>query len=209
MSAMDDESISVAAVVLAAGRSVRMGQPKMVLPWGDTTIIGRVVRVLRQARIQPVVVVTGGARQQVEAVLSESEVQFVFNPRFAQDEMLVSLQAGMCTLGEDIDALLVVLGDQPQIELDTVRAILERYRLRRAPLVVPSFKMHRGHPWLVERRLWRAILDLGPDKTMRDLLNMHADQIDYINVDTPSVLRDLDTPEDYRRERPSDKGLNR
>ncbi|MEJ2600834.1 MAG: nucleotidyltransferase family protein [Anaerolineales bacterium] len=206
---MDDENIFVAAVVLAAGRSVRMGQPKMVLPWGDSTVIGRVVRVLRQARIQPVVVVTGGARQQVEAVLSESEVQFVFNPRFAQDEMLVSLQAGMCTLGEDIDALLVVLGDQPQIELDTVRAILERYRLRRAPLVVPSFKMRRGHPWLVERRLWRAILDLGPDKTMRDLLNMHADQIDYIKVDTPSVLRDLDTPEDYEREHPSDKSLNR
>lgn len=206
---MDDESSSVAAVVLAAGRSVRMGQPKMVLPWGDTTVIGRVVRVLRQARIQPVVVVTGGARQQVEAVLSGSEVQFVYNSRFAQDEMLVSLQAGMCTLGGEVEAFLVVLGDQPQIELDTVQAILERYKARRAPLVVPSFKMRRGHPWLVERRLWRAILDLDPGNTMRDLLNMHADQIDYINVATPSVLRDLDTPEDYRRERPGDKDLNR
>jgi molybdenum cofactor cytidylyltransferase len=201
---MEDEiSQSMAAVVLAAGRSIRMGQPKMILPWGNTTVIGRVVWVLRQAGIPRVVVVTGGARRQVEDALLGIEVQLVFNPHFAREEMLVSLQCGLCVLGEEVEAALVVLGDQPQIELEVVQAILARYRSRRAPLVVPSFRMRRGHPWLVDRKLWRAILELDPGSTLRDLLNTHADQIDYLNVDSPCVLRDLDTPEDYQRERPT------
>jgi molybdenum cofactor cytidylyltransferase len=198
---------SIAAVVLAAGRSVRMGQPKMVLPWGDSTVIGRVVQVLAWAEIQPIAVVTGGARRQVEAALSGKTVQLVFNPRFVQAEMLVSLQIGLRSLGEEPTAALVVLGDQPQIELEVVQSILARYRSQRAALVVPSYQMKRGHPWLVERRLWQAIFDLGPRRTLRDLLNTYADQIDYLNVDSPSVLRDLDTPEDYRRQRPARSNL--
>jgi molybdenum cofactor cytidylyltransferase len=198
---------SIAAVVLAAGRSVRMGQPKMVLPWGDSTVIGRVVQVLAWAEIQPIAVVTGGARRQVEAALSGKTVQLVFNPRFVQAEMLVSLQIGLHSLGEEPTAALVVLGDQPQIELEVVQSILARYRSQRAALVVPSYQMKRGHPWLVERRLWQAIFDLGPRRTLRDLLNTYADQIDYLNVDSPSVLRDLDTPEDYRRQRPARSNL--
>jgi molybdenum cofactor cytidylyltransferase len=199
----DNSSRSIAAVVLAAGRSLRMHEPKMTLPWGDSTVIGRVVHVLSMAEIQPVIVVTGGARRQVEAALSGCAVRLVFNPRFAQEEMRVSLQIGLGVLGEEVEAALVVLGDQPQIELEVVRSILAFYRSRRAALVVPSFQMRRGHPWLVERRLWRAIFELDSASTLRDFLNSYADQIEYLSVDTPSVLHDLDTPEDYQRERPA------
>ena len=192
----------IAAVVLAAGRSRRMGQPKMILPWGDTTVIGQVVRVLRQASIQKVVVVTGGARRKVEADLSESAVRLVFNPRYAQGEMLVSLQRGLRAVENEVEAALVVLGDQPQIKVEVVQSILDRYQISQAPLVVPSFQMRRGHPWLVERKLWKSILELQSDCTMRDFLNRYADQIDYLIVDTPSVLRDMDTPQDYQSQRP-------
>jgi molybdenum cofactor cytidylyltransferase len=195
---------SVAAVVLAAGRSRRMGQPKMILPWGDTTVIGQVVWVLRQAAIQRVVVVTGGARRKVAAALSGSAVKLVFNPRYAQEEMLVSLQYGLRILENNVEAALVVLGDQPQIKVEVVQSILDRYRVGQAPLVVPSFQMRRGHPWLVERKLWKSILELRYDCTLRDFLNQYADQIDYLMVDTPSVLRDLDTPQDYQSQRPPD-----
>jgi molybdenum cofactor cytidylyltransferase len=198
----DKTSQSIAAIILAAGRSKRMRQPKMILPWGESTVIGQVVQVLSRAKIQPVVVVTGGARVQVEAALAGYAVQLVFNPHFAQEEMLVSLQIGLGVLGKETTAALVVLGDQPQIELEVVQAILACYRLKQAPLVVPSYKMRRGHPWLVERRLWRALFELDSTSTLRDFLNSYANQIEYLSVDTPSVLHDLDTPEDYRRERP-------
>jgi molybdenum cofactor cytidylyltransferase len=198
---------SIAAVVLAAGRSLRMGRPKMVLPWGDTTVIGQVVGVLCQAGIQRIVVVTGGARRQVEGALSDFALQLVFNPSFAQEEMLVSLQLGLRNLGSDEDAALVVLGDQPQIELEVVKSVLARYQAQQASLVVPSFQMRRGHPWLVKRTLWNDIFDLQPARTMRDFLNQYADQIDYLNVDTASVLRDLDTPQEYQRQRPPNSRL--
>jgi molybdenum cofactor cytidylyltransferase len=192
----------IAAIVLAAGRSVRMRQPKMILPWGESTVIGRVVQVLSQAEIQPVVVVTGGARRQVEAALAGLAVQLVFNPRYAQEEMLISLQIGLGALEKEVAAALVVLGDQPQIELEVVQSILACYRITQSPLVVPSFHMRRGHPWLVDRRLWKAIFELNAASTLRDFLNSYADQIEYLSVDSPSVLHDLDTPEDYQRERP-------
>lgn len=192
----------IAAVVLAAGLSRRMGRPKMTLPWGETTVIGQVVLVLEQAGVDEIVVVTGGARQQVEAALSGLPVHISFNPRFAEDEMLFSLKTGLSVLEAHFEAALVALGDQPQVQIQVVRALLETFNQTAAPMIIPSYQLRRGHPWLMARSLWPSILDLQPGKTMRDFINQHADQICYLNVETPSVLKDLDTPEDYRRERP-------
>lgn len=192
----------IAAVVLAAGLSRRMGRPKMTLPWGETTVIGQVVQVLDQAGVDEIVVVTGGSRQQVEAALSGLPVHVSFNSRFAEDEMLFSLKTGLSGLGAEIEAALVVLGDQPQVQPQVVRKILETYQQTAASLIIPSYQMHRGHPWLLARSLWHSILDLQSDRTMRDFINQHAEQISYLTVETPSVLRDLDTPEDYQREHP-------
>ena len=187
----------IAAVVLAAGMSKRMGSPKMVLPWGQTTVIGRVVQVLRAAGVDEICAVTGGARQQVEAVLHDLQVKTVFNPRFAVDEMAYSLQAGLAGLSDAAQAALVVLGDQPQIRADVVRAILQAYQAGRPALIVPSYQMRRGHPWLIDRALWDEILELQPPRTLRDVLNAHSGKIVYLPVDTDSILRDLDTPADY------------
>jgi molybdenum cofactor cytidylyltransferase len=192
----------IAAVVLAAGLSRRMGRPKMTLPWGETTVIGQVVQVLDQAGVDEIVVVTGGARQQVEAALSGFRVSILFNPRFAEDEMLFSLKTGLSDLGDHVKAALVVLGDQPQVQPRVVRAILETYERTGASLIIPSYQMHRGHPWLLDRTLWPSILALQPGRTMRDFIDQQTDQIYYLNVETSSVLNDLDTPEDYQRERP-------
>ncbi|MFM8320352.1 MAG: NTP transferase domain-containing protein [Chloroflexota bacterium] len=192
----------VGAVILAAGQSRRMGQPKMALPWGDTTVIGRVAQVLLQAGAGPVVAVTGGARQTVEAALQGLPVQCAHNPRFAEDQMAFSLQTGLQALPPGVDAALVALGDQPQLEVGPVRQVLAAYRAERAPLVIPSFEMRRGHPWLIDRRLWPEALALQPPATLRQLLNAHAAAICYVTVDSASILADLDTPEDYQRARP-------
>ncbi len=191
----------IAAVILAAGLSRRMGTPKMVLPWGKTTVIGQVVYVLAEAGIGEIVVVTGGAHQQVEAVLHGLPARTVFNPRYSEDPMAYSLQAGLASLVA-ADAALVALGDQPQIESHIVRSLVQVYRERRSVLVVPSYQMRRGHPWLIDRSLWPEILALRPPRVLRDVLSEHGDQIEYLNVSSDSILRDLDTPEDYFRQRP-------
>lgn len=197
----------IGAVVLAAGLSQRMGSPKMLLPWGATTVIGQVVTVLLQAGVEEMRVVTGGAREQVEAALhalpaAASGIQAIFNPRFAEDHMLLSLQTGLANLPIGVRAALVALGDQPQVQVGVVRALIQAYRERRAALVVPSYQMQRGHPWLIDRRLWAQILALQPPHTLRDILNQNAAHIHYLPVETDTVLRDLDTPQEYASQRP-------
>lgn len=202
-------TLSVAAVVLAAGLSRRMGAPKMVLPWGSTTVIGQVLSILVQAGVNELVVVTGGARQQVEQAVAQprllANIRCVYNPEFAREEMLASLQLGLKAVQsqeEKIAAILVVLGDQPQMEAALVERVLAAWAAG-AGLVVPSFRMRRGHPWLVARSLWPDLLALQPPQTPRDFLNAFAGEIQYVDAGTPTVLADLDTPSDYQQQRPS------
>jgi molybdenum cofactor cytidylyltransferase len=119
--------------------------------------------------------------------------------------MLSSLQCGLRFLSAQsagAEAALIGLGDQPQIQAGAVRQICESFRERKALLIVPSYQMRRGHPWLVERSLWDGLLELGPPQSPRDFLNRHAAGIVYVEMDTASILADLDTPQDYQNARP-------
>ncbi len=198
----------VAAIVLAAGRSTRMGRPKMILPWGNTTVVGRVVFALAEGGVEEILVVSGGDREAVEYALEALPVpdgvslRIVFNPAFAKGEMLSSFQAGLLELGENVRAVLVALGDQPQIEAEVIRTVMEEYHNSHSPLVIPSFRMRRGHPWLVDRSFWQEVLALRPPQTLRDFQQTHADLIHYALVETSTILADLDTPDDYQRVAP-------
>lgn len=194
---------NIAAVVLAAGQSKRMGIPKLTLPWGGSTVIGRVIETLREAGIERIRVVTGETNEFLESTLDGMGIEVATNARFETGEMLSSLQVGLNSLPENVEAALVVIGDQPQMEIDVVKMVVERYLTARASLVIPSYQMRRGHPWLVGQSMWRDIIALKPPATLRDFINSHAVMVDYVVVDTPSILKDLDTPQDYERERPN------
>ncbi|PWH18701.1 MAG: hypothetical protein DDG59_05560 [Anaerolineae bacterium] len=199
----------VEAIILAAGRSQRMGEPKLALPWGKTTVIGAVIQALveggAQAGLQGIVVVTGGHQPLIEDLLRQIScpipLRWTFNPQY-EGEMFVSLQEGLRHTLPTTQAALVALGDQPQILTETVRAILHVYQAGHQTLIAPSYQMRRGHPWLVDRSLWDDLLALATPQTLRDFFLKHSDKIHYLVVDTPSVLKDLDTPEDYQREKP-------
>jgi molybdenum cofactor cytidylyltransferase len=189
----------IAAVVLAAGLSTRMGKPKMTLPWGKSTIIGTVVSTLEAARLKQIFVVTGGLSREIEQALSGLSSQFVSNPMYENGEMLYSIQIGLAVLPSRIQAALVVLGDQPQMQIDVVQSVIKVFQNGQANLIIPSFQMRRGHPWLVGRSLWPGILALKPPATMRDFVREHANSIHYLDVSTSTILADVDTPDDYER----------
>jgi len=183
-----------------------MGQPKMLLPWGGSTVLGQVVATFATAGVDELVVVTGGARAQVEGLVDrlsqEFPVRAVYNPGYADGEMLASIQAGLAALGTGRRAALIGLGDQPQVRTDVVRRICASYQASGAQLIIPSFQNHRGHPWLLARPLWGEFLGLPGGTTPRAFLQAHAGAIQYIPVEDDSILRDLDTPEEYARQRP-------
>jgi molybdenum cofactor cytidylyltransferase len=193
----------IAAIVLAAGQSRRMGIPKMTLSWGETTVIGHIVDILREAGISNIIVVTGGTHREVSNTLVSLPVQLVYNERFTNGEMLSSCQTGLVVAAEtNADAAMIVLGDQPQIQMEVVCQIIQRWQTAQSILIVPSYQMRRGHPWVVGRNLWPAIHALNPPQTLRSFLSSHQLQIDYLEVDTPSILQDLDTLEDYQAFKP-------
>ena len=196
----------VAAVVLAAGRSRRMGQPKMDLAWGKTTVLGKVVQVLSSAGLRKIMVVSGESSLNFPDVLQGAPAQMVYNPPGAED-MLVSVQTGLRALSQSDtppQAAMIVLGDQPQIEVEIVLALLQAFWQHGKSIIAPSYHNRRGHPWLLGRSLWQDVLSLQSPRTLRDFLNERAAKIWYVNVESDSILKDLDSFEAYLSEKPSE-----
>lgn len=192
----------ISAIILAAGESKRMGQPKMLLPWGKTTVLGQVISTFQTAGIEDIVVVLGGARERVEEIVKQYGARSIFNADFANGEMLPSLQRGIEAQSPQAQATLIGLGDQPQIQEGTVRLVCETFTTMQSKVVAPSYQMRRGHPWLVKRSLWDELLEMRPPQSPRDFLNRHAKEIQYVQVQTSTILADLDTMEEYKKARP-------
>jgi len=188
-------------VILAAGLSRRMGTPKMLLPWGKTSVLGQVTETLYRAAADAgeveMVIVCGGARPAVEAEAARLAAFFplrtVFNPEYESGEMMSSIRVGLAGLSPLAQAALIALGDQPQLSLDSARGVVSAWEMSGAGLVIPSFANRRGHPWLAERALWGR---LGESQTARAFLQASSAEIYYTQADE-SVLKDLDTPADY------------
>jgi molybdenum cofactor cytidylyltransferase len=192
----------IAALVLAAGMSRRMGTNKLLLPFGERTVLGQVIAVLQDCPLGEILVVTGHEGEHVRASLDRQAVRhgcvrFVHNPRYAAGEMLSSMQAGLAAMRDDCAAALVVLGDQPRIERRVVEQIIAAHEPE--AVVAPSFDRRSGHPILVDRARWADVLALPPGANLREALRAHADWVRYVEVDTETILRDMDTPEDYER----------
>lgn len=191
---MADELV---AIILAAGESRRMGRPKMQLPWDQTTVLGAVLsayeEVVGRGRI---IVVTGGSRREVEQIATDHGIASVFNPDFREGSMLRSIQVGLAAADAGTTTALIGLGDQPQLRPDSLRAVIGALPMTSAPLVVPSHAQRRGHPWLIRRVLWPSLLRLPASKSARDFLAEHASEIRYVEIPTPDVVQDLDTPDD-------------
>ncbi len=190
-------------MVLAAGLARRMRGPKLVFRWGRTTVIGRVVTTLLEAGCAPVVVVTGGWRAQVEAALAHLPVRCVHNPHHRDGSMTRSLQCGLALLQAEPgpQAALVALGDQPAIPPQVPRALLQAWPTAPQAVWQPEHRGRAGHPWLLPRRWWPALLAWPAERPLRAFLRTLPRR--RLPVDTSAIHRDLDTIDDYLAQRPA------
>ena len=190
----------ISAVVLAAGLSTRMKRLKQLLPYGEHTVVEQIVSVLLASPVDEVLVVTGHERAAVEATLANWPVRTVFNPYYAEEDMLSSVQIGLRAAGKS-QATLLVVGDMPAIEERVVAQLVQAYQASGENFVyIPSYQMQAGHPVLVPSPYWEAILNLSTGDSLRSVLRAKNTQVRWVVVDTSSVLRDMDTPADYDRE---------
>jgi molybdenum cofactor cytidylyltransferase len=194
----------VGAIVLAAGMSRRMGQSKILLPWsGRKTIIEHIIEQLLLSRLDHITVVTGYRSDEVKRLAEKLGVDVVYNPFYETGEMLSSLKIGLKAMPPHIAASMIVLGDQPRLQPKVISQVLMAYAEGEGDIVAPSYQMRRGHPILISRRFWPELLALPDGGAPRDVINAHQNRIAYVNVDTDSILGDVDTPQDYAQERRS------
>ncbi len=192
----------ISAMILAAGKSTRMGSPKLLLPWGNSTVLEHIISTLQLAGVEDILVVTGGAREQVDELAKVHGARTIFNEQYANGEMLESIQCGLGAQKPEVESTLICLGDQPQVQERSVRSVCAAFVKTRSNLIVPSYQMRRGHPWLVARPVWEEILSMQSPQSPRDFLNRHTSEIVYVEMDNSSILEDLDTPEDYLKFKP-------
>lgn len=183
------------AIVLAAGRSRRMGRQKSLLPLNDKTVLQQVLAAVVAAEPGQVFVVLGPDGEQLVDTLAGYQVSIVWN-RASESEMSDSLKTVLPHLPADGCGVMICLGDQPLITADTYRQLAQEYRCYPDKIVQPRTDGRRGHPVLLPQNLFQEIADRP---TLRDLLAAHRSKIRMIEVDDQGILLDMDTPEDYQK----------
>lgn len=193
---MEPES-NVAAVVLAAGRSSRIGEPKALLRMGGRSFVGRIVRTLASAGAHPILVVAApDTAAAIGAAAPEAQLAVNAQPQRGQ---LSSLQTGLSALPPTIAAVLFMPVDLPLVRRDTVAALIAEWRRAPAAVVRPVRAGRHGHPVLVDRRVMDALLAAGHDQTTRGIIRHCAGGITDVPVDDEGAFMDVDTREDYAR----------
>ena len=186
----------VAAILLAAGRSRRMGAFKPLLPFGQTTVIQTCVQNLRTAGIENIVVVVGHRADEVRHSLNDLRLRFAVNPD-PDSEMSVSIACGIRELPIETKATLIALTDQPAVPSEITEAIVQQWRSG-AKLVIPEFQGRGGHPVLVDLSFREELLNLDPGLGLKSFFDAHRDEVQRLPVNSPYIARDMDTWDDYR-----------
>jgi len=187
----------VAAILLAAGRSRRMGAFKPLLPFGDRTVIECCVSNLSAGGIDEIVVVVGHRAEDVREQLKSFRVSFAVNPD-PDSEMSASIAHGVERVGSNAKALIVALVDHPAVPPEVIRILIDEWK-RGATLVQPEHAGRGGHPVLIDMAYRDELLVLDPAKGLRALFASHRQQVRRVPVASVYVARDMDTWEDYRR----------
>jgi molybdenum cofactor cytidylyltransferase len=187
--------LRLAAVVLAAGRSSRMGANKLLLKVGDRRVIEHILFSLKPIET---IVVLGHRPDDVKPIVEASGAETVHNPDY-DEGMATSFQAGLRALDPDVEAVFMVLSDTFGVDhelLEEMKGVL--IDDQEALIVSPVYEGRRGHPVLFRKPLFDEFLGLGEDETMRDVVNRHENRHRYVEADIWCTV-DLDTPEDYER----------
>jgi molybdenum cofactor cytidylyltransferase len=185
----------VAAILLAAGQSRRMGAFKPLLPFGDKTVIECCLDYLEQGGVETIVVVLGHRADEVRERLNERPAIFALNPD-PNSEMGASIAAGIRVLPASSAATLITLVDHPAVPPFVVSTLVENWK-QGSQIIIPTWHGRGGHPVLVDLAFRRELLNLDATGGLRALFEAHRNKVQRVPVDSPFVARDMDTWDDY------------
>jgi len=189
----------ITAIILAAGESRRMGKPKLLLPFGDTSIIEKVVSHAARSPIDKIIVVLGSNNEAISQQIQDYPVETVYNKAY-KEGMLSSVQSGLRTVQDITDAVMVLLADQPMISDTVLNGMVETYKKSDKEIIVASHMGKRGHPILFGHKYLNEVMKFNKENSLKDLLHKYPDDIEEMNTGSSEILRDIDTEKDYKEE---------
>ena len=184
------------AVILAAGRSSRMGEAKQLLRLGEHTVLGQVLENVRGSGVKDIVLVLGHEAEKIRERISTENLNVVINESYQQG-MGTSLRAGLAALPPGVDAALIILADQPFIRPKTLGLIMDQYKRSSAQIVIPTYKGFRGNPVLLDRSVFSEVMALTGDIGCRAIFGNHLEGIVKQPVEDIGILLDLDDKADF------------
>jgi molybdenum cofactor cytidylyltransferase len=190
----------IAAVVLSAGESSRMGRPKALLPIDGQTFIEKIVAALKQAKLEKIIVILGHNAPELEAKIAHLPVDILINADYKRGQ-LSSLQLAVRYLQADLDCngILVHLVDHPYLDAALVEEMIRRFDESKSKIVVPNFHGKRGHPVIFSRELFPELLSAPMDQGAKTVVNAHRAETLEIDTEEEGIAVDIDTPELYQQ----------
>ena len=186
----------ISGLILAAGTSSRMGQPKQLLPFRGTILLDWVMAQAESASaLDEVIVVLGRAAEEIQPRLRSTRAKVIVNPVFTEG-CSGSYKAGMATIDPRAEAVMVLLGDQPGVESAVIDQVAEDWRTKAGTIALTSYRGRRGHPMVFARELFDQLRQLSGDKAAWKILDAHPDWVRDVAVDY-AFPDDVDTRQDY------------
>ena len=185
------------SIILAAGESKRMGQLKPLLRFNDKTFLEHIISVLQCSYVDRITVVLGADAKIIEGSIDLSGIHLLINKDYKKGQ-LSSLITGIKNVPEETEAVLVCLVDHPFITEELVNQIVNTFKERKSPIIVPVYQGKRGHPVLFARSLFNEILNAPEDKGARYVVYSNEEKVCELETSEKGILIGIDTPEDYQ-----------
>ena len=187
----------IAALILAAGQSSRMGEHKMLLPLLGKPLLLHAVDHALAAEFDEIIVILGHHANAVRAALAEHRVRIVENPDYQQGQS-TSVRAGIAALAPATEAVIILLGDQPLVKPAILKSLMQAWQHSNKSIVAPFYGGQRGNPVLFARALFPELLNVTGDQGGREVLQRHASEIEPLQIDDADAAQDLDTWQEYQ-----------
>ena len=187
----------LSAILLAAGESKRMGEPKQLMPLGKHTLLEQAIDNLLNSSVDETIVVVGHKAEEITKAIATRPVKIMLNHNYRQG-MSTSIIAGLILIDPKSQAVILALGDQPLVASQTINQLIDAFNSHNKGIAVPTYQGRRGHPIIFDIKYKAELFKLKGDIGGREIIRNHSKDVLKVAVDSESVVSDIDTQEDYQ-----------
>lgn len=187
----------ISLIILAAGKSTRMKENKLLLRIGGETLIEHVIKAAKESSADEVIVVLGYEAQKIKEKLAKLDCSLVVNENYMKGQS-GSVKVGLSAVSSNAEAVMILPADVALIDPKSISRVVEEYRKFRNRIVIASHQQRSGHPILIDRALFPEVSEIGEEtQGLKAVIDHHRSEIKYVEVGTENVLIDIDTREEF------------